>query len=201
MRLGPHPQALSRGPFGPRSGRRRCCPCLLSPSPDSYDFTVSAALQNSTHFLVSFTASEPSGMLYSSSIEAGNFHLFFLTSWRISLIGVLAGAPRQVQRAVRRRGSILEVEARDPRVMLLEELHRRAADVAGRHPVPEVDVRHVALRQRERPIERGHAALRVSVIRRVDLLLLREVADPLELRLVGRQLERRVRARRGLRRR
>ena len=24
MRLGPHPQTLSRGPFGPRSGRRRC---------------------------------------------------------------------------------------------------------------------------------------------------------------------------------
>src|SRR4029078_7750982 len=49
---------------------------------------VSAALQYSTHFLVSFTASEPSGTLYSSSIEAGTSHLFFFTICRMSLIGV-----------------------------------------------------------------------------------------------------------------
>src|SRR5262249_5158755 len=46
----------------------------------------------------------------------------------------------------------------------------------------------------ERAIERRHAALRVGVVGGVDLLLHREVADPLELRLVGRQLECRVRA-------
>src|SRR5687767_1705160 len=53
-----------------------------------YVLAVNAARQYSTHFRTSFTASDPSGTEYSSSIEAGMFHLFFLTSCRISLIGV-----------------------------------------------------------------------------------------------------------------
>src|SRR5262245_29839599 len=39
----------------------------------------------------------------------------------------LARSPREVQRTVFRRRSILEMEARDAIVVLLEELHRRAA--------------------------------------------------------------------------
>ena len=63
----------------------------------------------------------------------------------------LAGAPRQVERAVLRRRPILQVEAGDAVVVLLQELHRRAADVAGRDPVAEIDVGLVALRQRRTP--------------------------------------------------
>ena len=51
-----------------------------SRTPGVLVFYASAALQNSTHFFVSFTASEPSGMAYSSSIEAGNFQRFFRTA-------------------------------------------------------------------------------------------------------------------------
>src|SRR5688572_18584000 len=47
-----------------------------------------AALQYSTHFRTSWTGSEPSGIAYSNSTDAGIFHLFLRTSWRISLIGV-----------------------------------------------------------------------------------------------------------------
>src|SRR5215210_6907267 len=44
-----------------------------------------AALQYSTHFRTSWTASEPSGIAYSNSTDAGIFHFLSLTSWRISL--------------------------------------------------------------------------------------------------------------------
>ena len=43
-------------------------------------YVVSAWRQKATHFFTSATASEPSGTLYSSSIDPGIFHLFFLTS-------------------------------------------------------------------------------------------------------------------------
>jgi hypothetical protein len=58
----------------------------------------------------------------------------------------------------------------------------------------EIDVRQVGLRQRERLIERGHRRLCVRVKRGVDLSLLGELPDPFQLRRIGRQLERRVRA-------
>jgi len=40
---------------------------------------ASAPLQYARHFCTSFTASDPSGTSYSSSIVAGIFHPFFLT--------------------------------------------------------------------------------------------------------------------------
>src|SRR5215831_11530701 len=40
----------------------------------------------------------------------------------------LARAPRQIQRAVGRRRAVLQVHARDPVVVLVEEVERRAAD-------------------------------------------------------------------------
>src|SRR5262245_26981294 len=49
---------------------------------------ASALLQYSTHVFVSATALEPSGIRYSSSTEAGNFHWRFFIVCRISLIGV-----------------------------------------------------------------------------------------------------------------
>src|SRR5258706_539077 len=87
-----------------------------------------------------------------------------------------ACAPRQIKRAMLRCRAILQVEAPDPIVVLLEELHRGSPDVASRHVVAEIDIGFVPFRQRKRLVERCHAALQVRVIRRADLLLHREIA-------------------------
>ena len=110
----------------------------------------SAARQYSTHFLTSFTASDPSGTLYSSSIEAGNVHLFFLTSWRMSLIGVSPVPHARLRLQLAGVGPVLQVVARDAAVVLVQEVQRRAAAVAARDEVAEIDVRHVRRRDRER---------------------------------------------------
>ena len=49
---------------------------------------ASASLQYSRHLATSFTASEPVGIGYSSSMSAKIGHCSFLSSWRTSLIGV-----------------------------------------------------------------------------------------------------------------
>ena len=154
-----------------------------------------AARQYSTHFLVSSTASEPCGIAYSSSIEAGKVHLFLLTNWRMSLIGVSPVPHGRFSDAVLGQRPILQVVARDPPVELVKEVERRAAAVAARDEVAEIDVRHVAWRDRERLVERGHAALGVRVVGDVDLLLHRPLTEALECRdgvRAARQFERDV---------
>src|SRR5687768_12103023 len=47
-----------------------------------------ALLQYSRHFLTSFTASDPCGTSYSTSIVAGMVHLFFFTVWSNAFSGV-----------------------------------------------------------------------------------------------------------------
>ena len=123
-------------------------------------------------------------------------HLFFFRRLEQRLQRRVASAPRNVLLTVRRRRAVLQVEAGNPIVELRQEGHRVSA---GCDKVAKVDVRHVPLRHCERLIERRHAALQMRVIRRVDLLLFRERANPLELRDVVGQLQRRLRAAKRLR--
>ena len=88
----------------------------------------------------------------------------------------VARAPRHVACAVRGRLPILQMNARDPVVEFPQKQNRALA--GSGHVVTEIDVRHVCLRRGERLIEGGHAALKMGVIRRVDLPPLRERASP-----------------------
>src|SRR6478672_9285837 len=71
----------------------------------------------------------------------------------------LAGAPRQIQSAVRNRRAVLEMKARNPIVELVQKVERRPLRIGRRDEMPEIHVRHVPLGDRERLIESRHAAL------------------------------------------
>lgn len=56
--------------------------------PEVRNTHASASLQYWTHFATSATASEPSGILYSSSISAGKVHFSFFINCSTSLFWV-----------------------------------------------------------------------------------------------------------------
>ena len=142
---------------------------------------ISAFRQNSRHFATSFTASEPSGMLYSSSIVPGHRPLVFRTVQNCA-IGVSPVPHGRFSKCEPPR-PVLQMEARNPcrGTCSGSRVAFRSRIVRG-HEVTQIDIRRVF------PLETSNAVSSAcmlpcwcGVIGGEHLVLQSPIAQPLHL--------------------